>query len=157
MIAPGFRNTVNPTMLQAGYKANVIPSSASATIDGRFLPGRGDALLASVQQIVGPHVAVETLHRDVGLETPFSGPVVAGIRSALLAEDPGAEVIPYLMSGGTDGKAFSRLGIRCYGFVPLRLPPDLDFASLFHGADERVPIDALQFGARVLDRFLREQ
>ena len=59
------------------------------------------------------------------------------------------------MSGGTDGKAFSRLGIRCYGFAPLRLPPELDFASLFHGVDERVPVAGLQFGARVLDRFLR--
>lgn len=156
MIAPGFRNTVNPTMLQAGYKVNVIPGAASATLDGRFLPGREDALLAAVRQVAGPHIEVETLHRDVGLETPFAGHVVDAIRSALLAEDPGAELIPYLMSGGTDGKAFSRLGIRCYGFAPLRLPPDLDFASLFHGADERVPIDGLQFGARVLDRFLRQ-
>jgi len=62
--------------------------------------------------------------------------------------------VPYLMSGGTDAKSFSLLGIRCFGFAPLRLPPDLDFMSLFHGIDERVPVDALRFGVRVLDRFL---
>ncbi len=155
MIAPGFRNTAVPTMLQAGVKVNVVPGEASATIDGRFLPGQDDALLAAVADIVGPNVAVDTLHRDVALEAPFAGPIVAAIADSVLAEDPGAQVIPYLMSGGTDGKAFSRLGIRCYGFAPLRLPPDLDFAALFHGVDERVPVDGLTFGARVLDRFLR--
>ena len=74
--------------------------------------------------------------------------------SALVAEDPDARVIPYCMSGGTDAKSFSRLGMRCFGFAPLRLPPDLDFSGMFHGIDERVPIDALRFGVRVLDRFL---
>ena len=64
-------------------------------------------------------------------------------------------VAPFLMSGGTDAKSFERLGMRCFGFSPLRLPPDLDFASLFHGIDERVPVESLQFGIRVLDRFLR--
>ena len=74
---------------------------------------------------------------------------------ALLAEDAAAVPVPYTLSGGTDAKALSRLGITCYGFAPLRLPPDLDFSALFHGIDERVPIDSLEFGVRVLDRFLR--
>ncbi len=74
--------------------------------------------------------------------------------AALLTEDPDATVLPYLMSGGTDAKAWSQLGIRCFGFSPLRLPPDLDFTSLFHGVDERVPVDGLEFSARVLDDFL---
>jgi acetylornithine deacetylase/succinyl-diaminopimelate desuccinylase-like protein len=155
MIAPGFRNTVAPTMLQAGIKVNVVPGEASATVDGRFLPGQEEHLLAAVSQIVGPHVEVTTLHRDIGLEVPFAGPVVGDIAAAVRAEDADAQIVPYLMSGGTDGKAFSRLGVRCYGFAPLRLPPELDFASLFHGVDERVPVAGLQFGARVLDRFLR--
>ena len=68
--------------------------------------------------------------------------------------DPGAPVLPYLMSGGTDAKHFRKLGMRSYGFAPLRLPADLDFTALFHGVDERVPVDALEFGARVFDRFL---
>ncbi len=74
--------------------------------------------------------------------------------AALQAEDPSARAVPYMLSGGTDAKAFAELGIRCFGFAPLRLPPDLDFAGMFHGVDERVPVDGLQFGVRVLDRFL---
>ena len=74
--------------------------------------------------------------------------------AALRAEDPGARAVPYMLSGGTDAKAWSRLGIRCYGFAPLRLPPDLDFGAMFHGVDERVPADAIRFGVRVLNRFL---
>ncbi len=155
MLAPAFRNTINPTMLQSGYKVNVIPGQASATLDGRFLPGHEESFFDEVRRIVGAGVDLEVLHRDVALQTRFEGPLVEAMQQALRAEDPGARAIPYLMSGGTDGKAFSRLGIRCLGFAPLRLPPDLDFASLFHGVDERVPIDGLQFGARVLDRFLR--
>lgn len=89
------------------------------------------------------------------METTFDGDLVDAMNAALLAADPGARTVPYMMSGGTDAKAFSRLGIRCFGFAPLRLPPDLDFAALFHGVDERVPVDALQFGgARVLHQFL---
>lgn len=155
MIAPGFRNTANPTMLAAGYKVNVIPGHASAMVDGRFLPGHGESFVDQVQAIVGDDASVAVGHGDVALEAPFEVPLVDSMRAALLAEDPAARTIPYLMSGGTDGKAFSRLGVRCYGFAPLRLPPGLDFASLFHGVDERVPVDGLQFGARVLDRFLR--
>jgi acetylornithine deacetylase/succinyl-diaminopimelate desuccinylase-like protein len=75
--------------------------------------------------------------------------------AALRSEDPGARTVPYLMSGGTDAKAFATLGIRCFGFAPLRLPPDLNFAALFHGIDERVPVEGLEFGVRVLDRLLR--
>jgi acetylornithine deacetylase/succinyl-diaminopimelate desuccinylase-like protein len=88
------------------------------------------------------------------VETTFDGDLVDAMNAALLAADPGARTVPYMMSGGTDAKAFSRLGIRCFGFAPLRLPADLDFAALFHGVDERVPVDALQFGTRVLHQFL---
>ena len=88
------------------------------------------------------------------VETEFSGALVEAMQACLVAEDPGAQTVPYLMSGGTDAKAWDRLGIRCFGFSPLRLPPDLDFVSMFHGVDERVPTSSLEFGARVLDRFL---
>ena len=80
--------------------------------------------------------------------------IYAAIYAALLALDPDARTVPYMLSGGTDAKAFARLGIRCFGFTPLRLPPDLDFTSLFHGVDERVPVDALRFGTEVLAHFL---
>ena len=94
------------------------------------------------------------LHRDVDLDAPFEGDLVEAMVAALRTEDPDAEVLPYCLSGGTDNKALSLLGITGYGFAPLRLPADLDFAPMFHGIDERVPVDALEFGARVLHRLL---
>ncbi|MFC5995131.1 M20/M25/M40 family metallo-hydrolase [Pseudonocardia hispaniensis] len=149
------RDTANPTMLQAGYKANVIPSTAEAVVDCRVLPGREEAFLREVDELLGPDVTREWVANLPPLETPFEGPLVEAMAAALRVEDPNAAAIPYMLSGGTDAKHFAELGMRCYGFAPLRLPPDLDFASLFHGIDERVPIDALRFGTRVLDRFLR--
>jgi acetylornithine deacetylase/succinyl-diaminopimelate desuccinylase-like protein len=154
MIGATLRNTANPTMLDAGYKANVIPGTASATIDGRVLPGQEKEFIAKIRELAGPDVEVETIIEQIPLETTFDGQLVDAMADALRFEDPGARPVPYMMSGGTDGKALSRLGIRCFGFAPLRLPPDLDFASLFHGVDERVPLDGLGFGVRVLDRFL---
>ncbi len=148
-------NTVNPTMLEAGSKVNVIPGEASAHVDARFLPGYEDEMLATIDELLGDQVVREFVVRDIALETTFDGPSIEAMAAALKAEDPYARAVPYTLSGGTDAKAFSLLGIRCYGFAPLRLPPTLDFGALFHGVDERVPINGLQFGVRVLNRFLR--
>ena len=123
-------------------------------MDGRFLPGHDESFIATVREVVGDSVEVDYLTHQPALETTFDGDLVDAMTASLLAEDPDATVAPYLMSGGTDAKAWARLGIRCFGFTPLRLPADLDFTALFHGVDERVPVDALQFGARVLDRLL---
>ncbi|MBW9205114.1 M20/M25/M40 family metallo-hydrolase [Mumia sp. zg.B17] len=154
MVRAGMRNISNPTMLEAGYKVNVIPGEAAAHVDGRFLPGQEEAFLAQVQALAGDAVRIDPVTVQPGLEYPFSGDLVDAMTVALHAEDPEAHVAPYLMSGGTDAKAWHRLGIRSYGFTPLRLPADLDFTALFHGVDERVPTDALEFGARVFDRLL---
>ena len=150
------RDTANPTMLKAGYKANVIPSNAEAVVDCRVLPGpRRRRSCARSTSCSGPDVTREWVTDLPPLETSFDGPLVEAMAAALRTEDPGARTVPYMLSGGTDAKHFAELGMRCFGFAPLRLPPDLDFASLFHGIDERVPLDALRFGARVLDTFLR--
>jgi acetylornithine deacetylase/succinyl-diaminopimelate desuccinylase-like protein len=154
VIGSTIRNTANPTMLSAGYKANVIPGTAEATIDARFLPGHEAEMLETLDELIGEGIDRETLIRDIAVETSFDGAVVDSMAEALRSEDPGARPVPYLMSGGTDAKSFSTLGIRCFGFVPVRLPPDLDFITIWHGIDERVPIDGLRFGVRVLDRFL---
>jgi acetylornithine deacetylase/succinyl-diaminopimelate desuccinylase-like protein len=154
MIGAVVRNTANPTMLQAGYKTNVIPSSAEATIDARFLPGQQDELLAQIDDLIGAGVEREFIVQDIAVETSFDGALVEAMSAALRAEDPGGHPVPYLMSGGTDAKSFSTLGMRCFGFSPLLLPADLDFAALFHGIDERVPVEGLKFGVRVLDRLL---
>ncbi|WEG10585.1 M20/M25/M40 family metallo-hydrolase [Microbacterium horticulturae] len=149
------RTTSNPTGVEAGYKHNVIPDVASATIDVRVLPGTEDAVLADIRRIVGDDIEVEIVTRDIGLETAFGGPLVEAMLAALERHDPGAPVMPYLMGGGTDNKALSRLGIAGYGFAPLRLPAGFDFTGLFHGVDERVPLDALEFGRAVLADLLR--
>ena len=155
MIGATIRNTANPTMLEAGYKANVIPSSAEAIIDTRFLPGYEQELFDTIDELIGDGISREVITRDIAVETDFDGDLVDAMAAALKAEDPNGVPMPYLMSGGTDAKSFSQLGIRCFGFSPLMLPPELDFSSLFHGIDERVPVSALHFGTRVLDRFLR--
>jgi acetylornithine deacetylase/succinyl-diaminopimelate desuccinylase-like protein len=154
LIGATLRNTANPTRLAAGYKENVIPSRATATVDCRTLPGRAEAFLAELRELVGPDIEVEFVQHQPAVETTFDGPLVDAMAAALRAEDAGARPIPYMLSGGTDAKAWSEIGIRCFGFTPLRLPPDLNFAALFHGIDERVPVEGLQFGVRVLDRFL---
>lgn len=154
MIGAGLRNTTNATMLQAGYKHNVIPGEAIAYVDGRFLPGHAESFPETVQQIVGDRVRVEPYMSQPALEYAFEGDLVDAMTVALHSQDPDAHIAPFLMSGGTDAKAWSKLGITSYGFVPLRLPADLDFTALFHGVDERVPVDSLEFGARVFDEFL---
>jgi acetylornithine deacetylase/succinyl-diaminopimelate desuccinylase-like protein len=154
IVGATLRNTANPTMLRGGYKHNVIPQTAEAVIDCRFLPGLEDELLATVDELIGPDVTRETVVRDIALETTFDGALVDAMVRALQEEDPGSRAIPYCLSGGTDNKSFKLLGIRGFGFAPLRLPADLDFSGMFHGIDERVPLDSLKFGVRVLDRFL---
>ena len=148
------QDTSNVTMLDAGYKHNVIPQHASANVDCRYLPGHEEQLLATIAELAGEHVSVEVLHRDIALDAPFEGDLVEAMVAALRTQDPDAVVLPYCLSGGTDNKALSLLGVTGYGFAPLRLPADLDFAPMFHGVDERVPVDALQFGARVLGRLI---
>ncbi|MFD3788875.1 M20/M25/M40 family metallo-hydrolase [Streptomyces cyaneofuscatus] len=149
------RNSSNPTMLDAGYKVNVIPGHATAYIDGRTVPGGEDEFRETLDRLTGPDVRWEYDHREVALQAPVDSPTYAKLRAAIETFDPGAHTVPYCMSGGTDAKQFSRLGITGYGFSPLKLPPGFDYQALFHGVDERVPVDALHFGVRVLDHYLR--
>ena len=154
MIGATTQHTANPTGLKAGYKVNVIPQTATGELDGRFLPGCEDEFFAEIDRLLGSGVSREFIHHDIALETTPDGELWDAMSSALKAEDPEATVVPYCLSAGTDAKHFSRLGIRCFGFSPLRLPPELDFPGMFHGIDERVPVSSLQFGVRVLDRLL---
>ncbi|MFC5663911.1 M20/M25/M40 family metallo-hydrolase [Kitasatospora misakiensis] len=154
MIGASLRDTANVTVLRAGRAGNVVPSQAHATVDGRFLPGREQEFEAELAEILGPGVEREWDNLPA-VRTSFDGALVDAMALAVGAEDPGARVLPYLLPAATDAKSFHRLGIRHFGFAPLRLPPELDFTALFHGVDERVPVEALEFGTRVLDRFLR--
>lgn len=154
IIGATLRDTANPTMLKAGYKANVIPQKAEAVIDCRVLPGRQAEFEKEIDELLGPNVTREWITHLDSYETTFDGHLVDAMNDAILAHDPQGKTVPYMLSGGTDAKAFARLGIRCFGFAPLQLPPDLDFAALFHGVDERVPVDAVVFGTKVFEHFL---
>jgi acetylornithine deacetylase/succinyl-diaminopimelate desuccinylase-like protein len=156
LVAGTVRNSANPTMLQAGYKLNVIPGEAVGYVDGRVLPGFSEEFLATLDELTGPDVSWEYSHQEIALEAPFDVPLMAGMTHALLAEDPGSTVVPYCMSGGTDAKQFARLGMACYGFTPLILPEGYDYYAMFHGTDERIPLSALASGVRIMDRLLRK-
>ena len=154
LVAGTVRNSANPTMLQAGYKINVIPGEATGYVDGRVLPGYEEEFRARVDELTGTHVTWEYAHEEIPLEAPLDAPLVARMAQAVLAEDPGSTVVPYCMSGGTDAKQFSRLGMACYGFTPVVLPEGYDYYAMFHGTDERIPLSALESGVRIMDQFL---
>ncbi len=147
------RNSANPTMLDAGYKVNVIPGTAEAHVDGRFLPGFREEFLETIDKLLGPKISREFVSFGDGVASPTEG-LFDDLCSALVAEDPAGRPVPYVMTGGTDAKSFATLGIRGYGFAPLMLDPGLDYFGMFHGVDERVPVAGLEFGVRVLDRLL---
>ncbi|MFJ2567698.1 M20/M25/M40 family metallo-hydrolase [Streptomyces sp. NPDC087568] len=155
LVEATLRNSANPTMLEAGYKINVIPGEAVAHVDGRYLPGGEEEFRATLDELTGPDVDWEFEHREVALQSPVDSPSFAAMRAAVEEFAPEGHVMPFCMPGGTDAKQFSRLGITGYGFSPLKLPEGFDYNALFHGVDERVPVEALHFGVRVLDRFLR--
>lgn len=154
LVAATVRNSANPTVLDAGYKVNVIPGTATAFVDGRTVPGGDEEFRATMDLLTGPDVDWEFHHRDAAVQAPVDGSVFARMREAVERFEPEARVVPFCMSGGTDAKHFSRLDIAGYGFSPLRLPPGWDYQALFHGVDERVPVEGLHFGVRVLDDFM---
>ena len=156
MIEATVRNTGNPTMMDAGYKTNVIPDSAIGFVDTRYLPGQQEVVLRTIEELAGPHVKVESYITERALEHSFDTDIVDKMASALAVEDPGAPILPYSLMGGTDNKHLDAIGITGYGFAPLQLPPELDFPSLFHGIDERVPVESLHFGVRTMTTFLQD-
>lgn len=154
MVGATMGNTATPTMLRAGYKHNVIPGEAIAGLDGRFVPGGEAEFFETLAELLGDKVRYEIVAKQDAVEAEFAGALVDAMRSCIEAEDPQGKAVPFLMSGGTDAKAWDKLGISCYGFTPLKLPAELDFVAMFHGVDERVPVESLGFGTRVLDAFL---
>jgi len=154
-LAPMFRNTVTATIVRGGDKINVVPSLVEVELDGRALPGVAPAeFVAEVQELVGADVALELVRHDPGPPAPdltLFEPLAGIIREL----DPEGIPVPLLQIGVTDARFFAPLGIQTYGFLPLRLPPGLEFTQLIHAADERVPVDALEFGTQALSRALR--
>jgi acetylornithine deacetylase/succinyl-diaminopimelate desuccinylase-like protein len=152
LIERALRNTVTATIVHGGNKINVIPAEVELELDGRTLPGFGpDDLIREVHDLVGPDLELELIRHDPSPAEPdltwFDG------LGAIIRElDPAGVPVPMLQVGVTDGRFFSRLGIQTYGFLPLELPRDFEFVKLIHAADERVPADALRFGAEAVGR-----
>ena len=149
------RNTVNATIIRAGEKVNVVPATVDVELDARALPGFGpDDVMAEVRDLVGHDIELELVRYDPGPQTlrldQFE--TLAGILREL---EPAAAPVPMLQGGVTDARFFARLGIQNYGFLPLRLPGDFRFTNLIHAADERVPADAIEFGAEAVFRALQ--
>jgi acetylornithine deacetylase/succinyl-diaminopimelate desuccinylase-like protein len=149
------RNTATPTVLAAGDKTNIIPAEASARLDIRILPGEDEALRDGLREVVGDGIEIREGRWWSATEAPVDAPIIGILQDAISHDDPDGVVVPYLLPASTDNKHFARLGIHGYGFVPLRVPRDFDVFAQFHAADERVPVDALHFSARVTERILR--
>ena len=156
MVDASIRNTSNPTMMDAGYKTNVIPDSAMGYVDTRFLAGHEESMLRTIEELAGTNVKVEQYITEPAIEAPFESDLVDRMIAAVRTDDPEAIVLPYSLMGGTDNKHLAGIGITGYGFAPLRLPKELDFSKLFHGIDERVPVESLTFGTRVMEAFLKD-
>ncbi len=154
---PLFHNTANPTVILTGDKINVVPSEITVGLDGRLLPGyKPDDMVAELRQIIGSEVELEVVRYDPCPPEPNMG-LFKLLASILRESDPKGTPIPYLMSGVTDARFFSRLGIQTYGFLPMVLPADFNFIQTIHAANERIPVEALNFGTeaiyKVLQRF----
>jgi len=155
LLEPMLRNTVNATIVRGGEKVNVIPAEIAVDLDGRVLPGYGpDDLIAELRPVAGPEVEIALVRYDPGPAEPDMGlfDLLAGV---LRQADPAAIPMPLLLSATSDARLFSRLGIQTYGFAPMQLPADFDFSQVIHAADERVPVEAVEFGARAIYEVLR--
>jgi len=155
LFAPMLHNTVSPTILHASDKVNVIPSEVSVELDGRLLPGFSpEDMIAELRAIVGDDVALEVVRHDPGPAEPDMG-MFNTLKDILAEADPGGIPIPFLMTGVTDGRFFSELGIQTYGFIPMKLPEDFNFSASVHAADERIPVEAVEFGANAIYQALQ--
>ncbi|MEW6670112.1 MAG: M20/M25/M40 family metallo-hydrolase [Thermodesulfobacteriota bacterium] len=152
---PLLHNTVSPTVLHGSRQINVIPSEVSVELDGRLLPGYGpEHMQAELRNIIGSDVALEVIRYEAGPAEPDMG-LFDTLAEILRAADPGGTAVPLLLSGFTDGRFFSRLGIQTYGFLPMKLPQDFNFSQTIHAANERIPADALDFGANAIWNLLQ--
>jgi acetylornithine deacetylase/succinyl-diaminopimelate desuccinylase-like protein len=150
LFRPMMANTVSPTIVRAGYKDNVIPGEATVILDGRTLPGDDEkSFLRELREIVGPEPILEIIKSAPPAEASADTALFRLLRSRTEAADPGARAVPWMLPGATDSKFYTQLGATCYGFAPVRLDSKMPFGSLYHGNDERIPIDGLLWGLRL--------
>ncbi len=150
MLEPMFRDTISPTIINGGQQENAVPSEVQLLLDCRLLPGSTQSdIVRQVMSLVGDNAEVH-VERYEDRPPTVDMTLLPYLSNLLETADPGSKAIPYMVAGGTDAKWFHHLGIDTYGFTPMRLPPSLNFMALFHGPDERIPIDALNFGTALM-------
>jgi acetylornithine deacetylase/succinyl-diaminopimelate desuccinylase-like protein len=148
-------NTVSPTIVRGGEKINVIPGEITLDLDGRLLPGyTPDDMIGELEALLGNDVIFEVLRHDPGPSTRDMG-LFDTLADILRESDPDGIPLPMLLSGVTDGRFFARLGIQTYGFLPMKLPENFNFSQTIHAADERIPVESLEFGTRAVTRVLQ--
>jgi acetylornithine deacetylase/succinyl-diaminopimelate desuccinylase-like protein len=144
-------NTANPTVLRAGLKINQVPSEALLRIDGRTLPGQSsEDIVREIKAVIGPEFEVTLDSAADPTVTDADDPIAGHIEQVMARQAPGGIVLPMLIPGFTDAKAYSQLGTRCWGFSPVQLEPEMNFSSMFHGHNERIPVEGFHFGVRTL-------
>ncbi len=155
LFAPMLHNTVNATIVRGGEKINVILSEIVIELDGRLLPGYKPAdLIRELHAPLGRDLQLEVIRYDEGPAEADMG-LFDVLASVMREADPAGIPLPYMLTGVTDGRFFSRLGIQTYGFTPLKLPPGFPIARLAHAADEHVPVEAIKFGAQTMYKVLQ--
>lgn len=149
-------NTACPTMLEGGQKVNVIPSEVAVLVDGRVLPGQiPETFLREVKDLIGDAYEVEVIKQTLPQETPAETPLFQTIKEVIEEKDPGSEVVPYMIAGFTDAGSYQQLGIKTYGFSPIKLPRDIVFSKLYHNHNERIPVEGFQWGLETFFEVVR--
>ncbi|MEM1297428.1 MAG: peptidase dimerization domain-containing protein, partial [Verrucomicrobiota bacterium] len=144
-------NTVNPTIVRAGSKVNVVPDEVVIDVDGRISPGSNkEELLQEIRDVIGDSPEIELLHEEAAAEFITDTEVYREIVNVMNEHDPESEVVPYQIYGSTDSRNYAKLGATCYGFYPVKMPDDVEFSKLFHGVDERIPVEGFRFGIQAL-------
>jgi acetylornithine deacetylase/succinyl-diaminopimelate desuccinylase-like protein len=155
LLEPMLYNTVNVTMIRGGEQFNVIPSRIDLALDGRLLPGYSpDDLIAELRRVIGDEVDLEVVRYDPNPSEPHMG-LFDTLADVLREVDPGCVPLPLLLPATTDGRHLSRLGIQTYGFTPMKLPKEFNFSATVHAGDERIPVEALEFGANAIYKVLQ--
>jgi len=156
LFSPLFHNTVNATIIRGGDKINVIPGKIVVELDGRLLPGfKPDNLIKELYELLGNDVEIETVRYDFVPAVTDMG-LYNTLANILHKLDPDGIALPVLLAGVTDGRFFSQLGIQTYGFLPMNLPKGFDFSSTIHAANERIPIDSIEFGSNAIFKLLQQ-
>jgi acetylornithine deacetylase/succinyl-diaminopimelate desuccinylase-like protein len=149
-------HTANPTGMESGRQHNVVPSTVIVKLDCRILPGyKGSDLIAELEKMWGEKLDVEVIREASGYQSPFDTPLFDEMKKQISVADPGCHVLPNLTVGFTDAQYLNKIGVICYGFTPVKLPPEISFPKLYHAHNERIPVEGFKWGLDVFHQTVR--